>query len=752
MDIDYYFKKYLEIIKTDKFNDEKLLAKPTESLRSHTDNLVKQAFLLMKMNYIKSEKLFWDLLISCEFHDYGKMNDMFQKRVSPNYRKFAFDKDNEVAHSAISIFFIDDTICNNFISVLFAVLYHHYRKVEPSYWIDNDPELVDKFLEEFDSVLNYDDIQIYLGEIQELFKTPLESPEKQYAVLLKGLLHKCDYSASAGIECEKKNDFLLECIDNWSKNNFEDDFEYNKLQIFCLDNRDNNLIVTAPTGMGKTEAGLLWCGNNKCFFVLPLKTAINAMYDRIKKLSGADFKDRVALVHSDMKSYYLKDSKGDGDESFDFDYLEYSKQFSLPVTVCTPDQIFDFALKYPGYEYKLAISSYSKFIIDEIQMYSPDVLGAIIYAIKMIHTVGGKVAVLTATLPPFVKKELLKIFGDDVVLNDFSDEGKLRHNVKVIEDKLTSQDVYDIVSNTNDEIVKKYLVVCNSIPTANRIYRELKEGSIDADIHLFHANFIQIDRMEKEKNIKKTSEKKLKEMERPEIWVSTSVVEASLDINFDILITELSNLFSLFQRFGRVNRNGKKDFSKYNCYVFTELQDTATKFVDKTIHSLSKEAIISVDGVVTEKDKNELIEEHLSAEKIENSQYYKDYCTVMGNYQNGYDYLKSKDDGIRSIDRISVIPEPVYDDNFGIICDALEVLKSKESTRDDKLNASDDINLLTVSVPMYRCKKHKTKKYVDSRYNNIPVVNCKYSKETGIDFEESGSENNDTSETEDHFL
>ena len=124
----------------------------------------------------------------------------------------------------------------------------------------------------------------------------------------------------------------------------------------------------------------------------------------------------------------------------------------------------------------------------------------------------------------------------------------------------------------------------------------------------------------------------------------------------------------------------------------------------------------------------------------------------MGNYQNGYDYLKSKDDGIRSIDRISVIPEPVYDSNLKVICDALEVLKLKESTRDDKLDASDSINLLTVSIPMYRCKKHNTKKSVDSRYNSIPIVNCKYSKETGIDFEESDSENDDKSETEDNFL
>lgn len=41
------------------------------------------------------------------------------------------------------------------------------------------------------------------------------------------------------------------------------------------------------------------------------------------------------------------------------------------------------------------------------------------------------------------------------------------------------------------------------------------------------------------------------------IWISTSLVEASLDIDFDYLFTELQDLNSLFQRFGRCNRKGK---------------------------------------------------------------------------------------------------------------------------------------------------------------------------------------------------
>lgn len=735
MTYDEFSKLYLAKIKTSQIDDEKFLAKPNESIRKHTDKLIKNAFLLKQLGYIKSDKLFYDLLVACEFHDYGKLNSMFQKRIR---KGFSFDEIKEVAHAALSIFFIDRAVCNDYISVMFAVLYHHYRKDSPTYWFDNDPQLVEKFLFEFDNLPNYDFMDENLEWVKDLFEKNLNEPDKQYAVLLKGLLHKCDYSASANIPCEKKNDFLLDSIEEWRNGGFEH-YEYYNCQKYCISNRDENIIMIAPTGRGKTEAGLLWCGDNKCFFVLPLKTAINAMYGRIKELANDAeveelYKRRVALVHSDMKSYYLKDAN-DKDTDYDFDYEELSRQFCLPVTVCTPDQIFDFVLKYPGYEYKLAISSYSKFIIDEIQMYSPDVLAAIIYAIKMIHIMGGKVAVLTATLPPFVKEELLKIFGDDVQLADFSTEGILRHNVKVFDDKLKTDDVIQIVNETNSDTVRKYLVVCNTVKTANRIYRELSESNIDAEINLFHANFIKKDRMKKEKEIMAASEKKLNEMNKPEIWISTSVVEASLDIDFDILITELSDLFSLFQRFGRTNRKGKKDFSDYNCYVFTELQDRADSFIDKDIHNLSKDAIVTVEGVLTEQEKNSLIEKYLSVEKVQDTNYYKDYCKFFSIYEKERDYLKSSKESLRNIDRIDAIPKCIYDENIDLINKNLGIITSKGPKPDAKMEATEKILELTVSVNTYRCKEYETKIPVDMKYRKIPVIDCNYSFDSGLDFE-----------------
>lgn len=709
------------------------LAKPDETIEQHTDKLLECAKVLYDLGYIKSEQLYKDLLVACKKHDMGKMNSQFQIRIK---RRSKYNYEIEVPHAVLSIFFVDESECNDYTSVLFAVLFHHYHKESPMDVFHDNRQLIEGFLSELNFQQNdYNKMRRKLNKVKKIFQTNLNDKQKQYAVLLKGFLHKCDYSASANIPCEKKNDFLLESIEDWRSGKFQ----YNTLQEFCIANRNENIMVTAPTGMGKTEAGLLWCGDNKCFFVLPLKTAINAMYGRIKELANdveAEdvYKSRVALVHSDMKSYYLKDAN-DKDTDYDFNYEELSRQFCLPVTVCTPDQIFDFVLKYPGYEYKLAISSYSKFIIDEIQMYSPDILAAIIYAIKMIHIMGGKVAVLTATLPPFVKEELIKIFGDDVQLADFSSEGILRHNVKVFDDTLETDDVVEIVNETNSDTVKKYLVVCNTVKTANRIYKELSESNIDAEINLFHANFIKKDRMKKEKEIMGASEKKLNEMTKPEIWISTSVVEASLDIDFDILITELSDLLSLFQRFGRTNRKGKKDFSNYNCYVFTELQDRADSFIDLDIHNLSKDAIVTVDGVLTEQEKNYLIEKYLSVEKVQDTDYYKDYCKFFKNYEDEYDYLNSSKDSLRNIDRMDAIPKCVYDENIDMINENLKKITSKEPKSDAKMKATEKILELTVSISMFRCRKHDSGISVDMKYRRIPVIDCNYSFDSGLDFE-----------------
>jgi len=65
-------------------------------------------------------------------------------------------------------------------------------------------------------------------------------------------------------------------------------------------------------GYGKTEASLLWIGNHKGFYVLPLKTAINAMYRRIKNtLYPDDYSENLGLLHGELENIYLEDGSND---------------------------------------------------------------------------------------------------------------------------------------------------------------------------------------------------------------------------------------------------------------------------------------------------------------------------------------------------------------------------------------------------------------------------------------------------------
>ena len=775
-------------------------AKPDKTLAQHNEELHIQKKKLIDLGYINDNKIIELLEYSIEFHDIGKINQEFQVRVIENKK---FDVSKEVAHNILSIHFIDKKDYDDkddYNSIAYAVFYHHRFGNGDNDSIRAD-ENTKKIIENLLSKLEEKGIKV-IKKISPSLKLPNLHTDRNIKLL--GLLMKCDHSASGGYEIEYPNDFLEEAL-NKLLNEFKEkdkSADWNDMQKFCKENSDKNIIAIADTGMGKTEGGFLWGGNNKIFFVLPLRTAINAMYKRVKLFVPKNkiLEERIGLLHSNSLEYYLNNKKelviDDKDEK-EMDILEYNKRgkhLSLPITICTPDQIFNFILKYKGYESKLATLSYSKIILDEMQMYDASLLAAVIFGITKIIEMGGKIAIVTATFPPIIEYFLNKYLMKDnknvikdldkpeeiveepiFIKKKFTNNEKIRHNIVLIDDEIGIEHILWQFKKNKKENKKsnKILVICNTIKKAQEIYLKLK-GEVDLKdkINMLHSNFIREDRESKEKDILDFGKT---EFDGEGIWISTSLVEASLDIDFDYLFTELQDLNSLFQRFGRCNRKGKKLVDEANCFIYLKIEDKYLKekgskygFIDKDIYENSKKGlenyckVISKDEIensqdynelfqnyskkITEGDKIKLIEENLSFENLKESNFvdefektYEKYQRILNSDENSQDDLK-----LRDIQSVTVIPYNIYEENEEDIKELVKKIEDKNLGLEERQKAKIELLKKTLSIQYYQLSKYiseilkgkaDTNKYKSesiNKFEKITVMEADYDKELGF--------------------
>ena len=738
--------------------DEQALAKsnPKEDIQTHTDNLLKNLTLLKELypNLFKD----WDLLHwACVYHDLGKLNSKFQERIRTGKRFI-----NEIPHGLLSLAFMDYKMLkekghgNNDLKLLYqAVAYHHDRKMP---FENSDIEVEFAGLRVPLERFEYDQLPQKLHIAEEINQRYFSVNERFYEeqgdlffrfIMLEGLLNRLDYAASAHISVENPNDFLAEAMDDlmdrWQESN--EKVRWNDLQEYMRNSADKNVIVIAQTGMGKTEAGLLWLGNDKGFFTLPLKSAINAIYQRITKDIVSEKRDeRVGMLHSDTFIRYLeqseledkdKQNKQEEDLSLD-DYYTKTRQLSLPLTICTLDQLFSFVFRYRGFEQKLATLSYSKVIIDEVQMYSPELMAYLVLGLHYITRLHGKFAIMTATLPSFfidLLREQEIIFESPRIFTD----NKIRHSLKILDKEINAEEIIGFSQQYNG---KKILVICNTVKSAVSLYHQFKEKTgieENRQVHLLHSLFTKADRAEKEKHILEMGQTKSTESG---IWISTQIVEASLDIDFDLLFTELSDLNGLFQRMGRCYRKRELGYLAYNCFVFIGGEKRCSGvgiFIDKEIHKLSKAALSQIDGVIGESQKVAMVEALYTKEKL--PEYYaaiKDIIRYVQCHQAYELDRKEASRRFRDIDTISVIPRKVFEEHEAEINRAINELKTDYSGVDKaqgkifKAKARSKISDHTVNISTYLARNIEIRPMKINEFEKILIAECGYNSEEGI--------------------
>lgn len=680
---------------------------PSQTLADHISDLLVCYDNLMALYGDRFTETERELLrLACIHHDDGKMNDYFQKRMKGHrgWKRL----DNELPHGHLSILFLDHFALKEKYDIdwhkaLVTAIYHHHTRSDElsqkAYYIaaENsfhnaeslgvDPKTLKRNQRNIAQLL-FRNIE---NHIQYQFPEKLENAYLHYLVL-KGLLNRIDYAASAGFTTIEvpapKGGAALPVQERFGESLLP-------AQQYLAKHRDESCIIIAPTGSGKTEGAMLWLGEDKGFYTLPLTVSANAIYQRIK---GVYRYDNAALLHSDTLSYYIKSITKENQRELDEMFREYrdAKRLAMPLTVCTVDQLFHFVFKSLGTEIYGATLRYSKLIIDEIQMYDGRITAFLLYGLSAIHQMGGKFLIMTATLPPFFLNLLKSQCGIDLTPQTFL-EGKYnhRHFISVFEGDFD----YEAIATAGK--YRKVLFIVNTVQKAQEVYDALNQYCDNH--HMLHARFIF--------KHKKLLEEKIMDFSRNGqcgIWISTQIVEASLDIDFDELFTEGAPLDSLLQRFGRCFRKRNYQGATPNIHIYFNGNGIGTVY-DGDITAFTLEALKKQgDGILSEKGKQELMHEVYAMERIKSTAYYQIINDTLEQIKaiTPAEIPKSQADHLfRDIHSLNVIPDSIYNKNSEEINDAIETIHDTEASLPRRLAAQEYLKELCVSVAVNQAKQ-----------------------------------------------
>jgi CRISPR-associated endonuclease/helicase Cas3 len=366
---------------------------------------------------------------------------------------------------------------------------------------------------------------------------------------------------------------------------------------------EGSAFLSAPTGSGKTEAGLLWAGNNqdsgrRIFYVLPYTASINAMSKRLSDYFG---EDNVGVLHGKANYFIytmLCEREYDPQAAAEFtrDIQGLTRKLYRPLKILTPFQILKAFFGMKGWESLLAEMAGGLFIFDEIHVYDAHLTALILKAIERLAELDAKFLFLSATFPHFLREKIKNILPSitDVGLDEGEDDDRQllnnpRHRVKLLEGEITE---YLGAICKELEVGKRVLVVCNTVKRAQAIYPDLCRVAKSAA--LLHGRFILRDREQIERKLDKV-----------QLLVGTQAVEVSLDLDFDVLFTEPAAIDALIQRFGRINRSGKKGIATVNICTVNADSDRFFYNMERIQKTLS---LLVDDEKLTEKRVIELVE------------------------------------------------------------------------------------------------------------------------------------------------
>lgn len=388
--------------------------------------------------------------------------------------------------------------------------------------------------------------------------------------------------------------------DSFYPNHYQDKF----IQTIINTDDPGILVFEAPMGIGKTEAalfGLEVLAQKKAasgmYFALPTQATSNGIFPRVEKWLESvanEFDDKLSirLIHgkaylnetfNDLAKNINQDDPTENSNVIVNEWFSGRKSSILDdFIVGTIDQFLLMALKQKHLFLRHLGFSKKVVVIDEVHAYDAYVNQYLYQALKWLGAYDVPVIILSATLPAGKREELVKqyllgkgiakkkqihernVARDSYPLITYNDGSTIKY-----EDKFTKSKAKEIkVIKEDEENLLNLLenlynqggnigVIVNTVKKAQNLAKEVEEVLGIDSFELIHSRFIDSQRIEKENQLLKMIGKKANRPQQ-KIYIGTQVIEQSLDIDFDVMITELAPIDLILQRVGRLQRHDIK--------------------------------------------------------------------------------------------------------------------------------------------------------------------------------------------------
>ena len=351
-------------------------------------------------------------------------------------------------------------------------------------------------------------------------------------------------------------------------------------------------ILEAPTGIGKTEAALYladrWLQDaygKGLYIAMPTQATSNQMFERVRDFLQARYPHDLVNYHllhgqsqwmesaQQMRLASVDDSQEGTIAAMGW-FLPRKRSLLAPFAVGTVDQVLMSILLTKHFFVRLFGLSHKVVIFDEVHAYDVYMSTLFRRLLEWLRQLNTSVIILSATLPGKTRTQLIQSYTGTssspskshaayprLTLADQrrTDEISLPPSgIRRIALEWIPKPPERLAQIVTEELLDGgcTVVVCNTVRRAQEVFRAIQETRAIApeQLWLFHAQFPFVWREEIERQVLSAFGKR---GQRPgkAVLVATQVVEQSLDLDFDLMITDLAPIDLLVQRAGRLHRH-----------------------------------------------------------------------------------------------------------------------------------------------------------------------------------------------------